>query len=289
MRNGTVLRARAGEFLLLTEEEKKVIEAVARGKLKKEGIKIYPGDFVQFVTEDELPVIEKVYPRKNLLFRPKVANIDELVIVASIRDPKPDFLFLDKILALSEWFQLPATICINKIDLNGQQSKEIREIYEPLGYSVLDTSALLNQGIDEFREKVAGKTVVLIGLTGAGKSTLLNSMNPDWKLKTGEVSRKLRRGRHTTKHVEFLPWEKGLISDTPGFSKLDIHLISGPDLPYTFVEFIEYQENCRFTSCLHFKEPGCGVKNALENGQIAQSRYDNYLRLLKELGENETS
>lgn len=283
MDNGTVLRASGGEFLLWHEEEQEILTAVARGRLKKEGVKIHPGDHVQFVIEDGQPVVEKVLGRKNLLFRPKVANVDLLIVVLSLENPPPDYFYLDKVIALAEWFQLPVKICVNKIDLDGLEMERIKKIYEPLGYEVFFTSALHGEGIEKFKESVAGKTVVLIGLTGVGKSTLLNQINPEWELATGEVSRKLGRGRHTTKQVQLFPWEGGLITDTPGFSQLKVNLIPINSLPFTFVEFIPLLEKCRFSSCLHNKEPGCGVKQAVEERIVDRKRYENYLRLLKEL------
>ncbi len=283
MDNGIVLRASGGEFLLWVPKENETQKAVARGRLKKEGVKIHPGDHVQFVIEDGQPVVEKVLDRKNLLFRPRVANVDLLIIVASLESPPPDYFYLDKVLALAEWFQLPVKICVNKIDLDGKEMKKIKEVYEPLGYQVFFTSALHGEGVEELKKTVSGKTVVLIGLTGVGKSTLLNNINPEWELATGEVSRKLGRGRHTTKQIQLFPWENGLITDTPGFSQLKINLVSRESLPFTFVEFIPLLENCRFTSCMHNKEPGCAVKKAVEDGAVYRERYENYLRLLKEL------
>jgi len=283
MEKGIVLKASGGEFLIWERKEQELLKAVARGRLKKEGIKIHPGDFVRFIIEKGQPVVEEVLDRKNLLFRPKVANVDLLIVVVSLEKPPPDYYYLDKILALAEWFQLPVNICVNKIDLDGSETEKIQNIYEPLGYQVFFTSALHGDGLEGFREKIAGKTVVLIGLTGVGKSTLLNQINPDWDLTTGEVSRKLGRGRHTTKHVQLFPWGDGLITDTPGFSQLKVNLIPKESLPFTFVEFIPLMENCRFSSCVHYKEPGCAVKKEVEEGLIKSQRYGNYLRLLKEL------
>ncbi len=283
MENAIVLRASGGEFHIWTEEKGERTLAVARGRLKKEGVKIHPGDRVQYVVEDDRPVIEKVLTRKNLLFRPRVANVDQLIIVVSLEHPPPDYLYLDKILALAEWFQLPVTICVNKIDLDGLEMERIKKVYEPLGYRIIYTSALHGEGVEELKRTVAGQTAVLIGLTGVGKSTMLNQINPQWELATGEVSRKLGRGRHTTKQVQLFPWEDGLITDTPGFSQLKINLIPRNSLPFTFVEFIPLQEKCRFSSCYHNKEPGCGVKKGVEESIVASSRYNNYIRLLKEL------
>lgn len=284
MREGTVLKTVGGFFYLYDHQEKKQIKAVARGRLKKQGQKIIPGDMVCFVLEEEQAVVEDIRPRKNLLFRPRVANVDELVLVISLYNPVPDYFFIDKNLALAHWFDVPMILCLNKIDLQGEARETILSIYRNcLKYRVVETSALENIGVRELKEAVAQKLVVLLGPSGVGKSTLLNQMNPQWDLSTDEVSAKLRRGRHTTKHVELLPWEKGFITDTPGFSNVKVQSIPREYLPRTFVEFLPYLDQCYFNTCMHHKEPDCAVKQALKEGQIHPQRYEHYLRLLKEI------
>lgn len=286
MRKAIVLKTTGIYFNILPDGGSSVLAAMARGRIKKSD-KIYPGDRVLFSLEEEQAIIEEILPRKNLLPRPNVANIDEMVIVVSLRKPALDRVFIDRVLVLAEYLRLPIILCLNKIDLNGELGAEEKKIYSRIGYKVIMTSALENTGIDELKTAISHKIAVLVGHSGVGKSTILNIFDPSWQLATGSVSEKLNRGRHTTKHVELFPWERGLITDTPGFSRLNIHLfVAREELASTFREFESASLHCRFDSCLHHKEPVCGVKEAVKNGLIDPVRYDNYLRFLEEIDKN---
>lgn len=286
MKEATVIQTAGGTFYIHDLEQGLTLRAFARGRLKKGGERIYPGDRVIYRDDKGSTIIEEILPRQNLLKKPKVSNVDELIIVKSVEEPAPDFYYLDKMLALAQWFQISALICVNKIDLDGQTGKIIKQIYEPLNYEVVLTSAVENEGVDLLLETVTGKIAVLLGPSGVGKSTILNCLNPSWDLPVGGISEKLGRGKHTTKHTRLLPWEKGFITDTPGFSQLNVNLIPLKILPHTFVEFSKFADGCRFSGCFHHKEPDCVVKENVETGEICRQRFDNYIRLLKEIKEN---
>ncbi len=278
-----VLKTTGPNFTILPDRSRESLSAVARGRLKIVG-NIYPGDRVLFSQEGQNYIISQVLPRKNLLYRPKVANVDELVIVVSLKKPNIDYYFLDKTITLAEWFNIPIIICLNKLDLDGEMALEAKTLYSNIGYRVIMTSALENMGIDELQGAISQKVAVLAGPSGVGKSTILNLFDSSWELATAEISYRLKRGRHTTKHVELFPWKKGLITDTPGFSRLSISkIITLEGLAGTFRDFVKPAQRCRFDTCRHYKEPDCGVKDAVESNQIAGSRYENYIKFLEEI------
>ncbi len=278
-----VLKTTGPSFTILPDDSHEKLSAVARGRLKIDG-NIYPGDRVLFSQEGQNYIIGRVLPRKNLLYRPKVANVDELVIVVSLKKPKIDYYFLDKTISLAEWFGIPTIICLNKLDLDGEIAQDAKNLYSNIGYRVIMTSALENMGIEELQGAISQKVAVLAGPSGVGKSTILNLFDSSWELATAEISHRLKRGRHTTKHVELFPWKKGLITDTPGFSRLSISKIITPEgLAGTFREFAEPSQKCRFDTCRHYKEPDCGVKDAVKSGQITSNRYENYIKFLEEI------
>ena len=247
------------------------------------------GDLVEVNTEKK--VIEQVYPRKNRLLRPPVANIDQVVVLISVRRPPLDLFFLDRLLVSVEASFLDAVICFNKMDLaeaeDEKRIKEVREVLLDCGYQIILSSAVTGYGIEELRSYLQGKTTVLAGPSGTGKSTLLNKLKPELALLSGAVSAKTERGRHTTRHVELLELEKNtFVADAPGFQRLDLRGVSSTELDAFFPEMAS-RGPCRFNSCLHNREPGCAVKEAVQNGAIAAWRYEHYLAFLKEIQQRE--
>jgi ribosome biogenesis GTPase len=243
------------------------------------------GDRVLFtLLEDGSGTLESIMPRNNVLLRPHVANVDQVLLVASLAQPEPDLKLTDRILVCCQSERLQALICFNKVDLiNREDAEKVLSIYAAAGYQVCATSALRGIGLEAISRAVEGKVSVMAGPSGAGKSTIINALNPFLAQGTGEISRRLGRGRHTTRHVELLPVAGGFIADTPGFSKLDLPPLDRADLAQYFPEFDNLPGKCRFLNCLHFNEPDCAVKQALEKGLITTSRYRNYLSFLAEV------
>jgi ribosome biogenesis GTPase / thiamine phosphate phosphatase len=264
----------------------------ARGRLKNDGISLFVGDraVISPLTENE-GVLEEVLPRTALMARPPVANVDQVVIVCAPQDPPLSLQLLDRLLVLAESARLRALICMNKEDLPHDEEEEfLRSLYESAGYTLLITSAKFGHGIEAVKKELCGRISVLAGPSGVGKSSLLNSIQPGLKLRVGEISEKLKRGRHTTRHVELLTLDcGGLVADTPGFSQLDLTDVTSEDLPFCFPEFQQFAISCRFNGCRHRNEPGCAVKDAVACGSIALSRYENYLVFLDEVTAQERS
>lgn len=230
--------------------------------------------------------IEQVYDRVTQLQRPAVANVDQAMIVVSIVDPAINLNLLDRYLVQVEHQALKSIVCFNKADLVTEDLlAQYRDLYQAIGYQVIATSAVTNQGLDPVLQALEGHITAILGPSGVGKSTLLNAINPDFQLETGGVSEKTRRGRHTTRHVELFPvGDTGYIFDTPGFSSLDVTFIEEVrDLSDHFPEMKALRPSCRFDDCIHENEPICAVKQALAEGKIAQTRYDNYLLMLEEI------
>lgn len=264
----------------------------ARGRFKKEGTGLYVGDTVRIQPfAGGEGVVDEVEPRKSLLIRPPVANVDQVVIVCSPQDPPLSIQLLDRLLVLAENQHLRTVICMNKDDLpHDPEEEHLRGLYESAGYRLIMTSAKECHGIEELQAELKDKISVLAGPSGVGKSTLLNRVQPGLQLRTGEISERLKRGRHTTRHVELLVLDfGGLVADSPGFSQLDLDDVSAEVLPECFPELLPFAEQCRFKGCKHRGEPDCAVKEALETGRIAVSRYDNYLTFLREIELRERS
>jgi len=266
------------------ESEEGIFECKARGIFRKDGITPLPGDKVVFTIIDKnkkVGNIDKILPRFSQLVRPSVANVEQVVIVISVKSPAVDFILLDKLLVTAEYKELEAVICINKIDLDADnEHKKIIDIYSSANYKVIATSLKVNIGLDRLREVLQGKISVLAGQSGVGKSTIINGIMNAGVMKTGEVSAKIERGRHTTRHAELIKLQEGgYIVDTPGFSNFDELEIQAEELQYCYPEFREYLNTCRFTHCSHISEPGCGVKEALNKGCINTDRYSRYMQL----------
>ncbi|MGB9791159.1 MAG: ribosome small subunit-dependent GTPase A [Thermacetogeniaceae bacterium] len=288
MLRGIIVKGYGGFYFV--QSEAGLISCRGRGRLKWNEKTLLVGDHVLFnLVGDGVGVIEEVLPRKNALIRPPVANVDQAILVFALIDPEPDLKLLDRLLILCGVEKIEVIICLNKVDLVAEQDgSSIADIYRSAGYEVIFTSALQKIGIDKLAEKIKGKISVVAGPSGAGKSSILNALEPGMSLKTGEISRKLRRGRHTTRHVELLRVADGLIADTPGFSNL--HLpdnMKAVELGSYFPEINNLAGQCRFVDCLHFREPDCAVKKAVDSGAISLSRYHNYLAFLREVMEKE--
>ena len=282
---GLVLKNYGG-FYYVQDHNLDIHECKVRGKLKE---KILSGDRVAFTPlEDNKGILERVLPRDNQLYRPKVANVSLVLIVLAYDRPKPSLSLLDRLLVLAEFNHLNPCIVLNKCDL--PRSKEVDDIlsyYPRAGFSVIEISARKNLGIQNLRDKIRDEIAVLSGPSGTGKSSILNILTGR-EMPTQEVSKKIGRGRHTTRHVELYPMEIGAwLVDTPGFGVLDLPRMRREDLPGYFPDFLEYTENCRFADCLHHKENDCGVKTALQEEKILASRYENYLSMLEEVMETE--
>jgi len=268
-------------------------ECRLRGRFRREKQDVLPGDFVLFEVVDESTrkgVVEEILPRKNRLVRPTVANVDQSLIVMAADYPQPDLWLLDRLLLMIQAEEIEPLLCWNKEDLAGiGELDEYQKPYEAAGVNQLVTCALNGLGVSQLGEKLAGRTTVLAGPSGVGKSSLLNQIEPDILLKTGEVSDRLGRGRHTTRHVEWIPLTQGgWVADTPGFSQLVMpETISSADLALYYSEFEPFLENCRFRSCIHEQEEDCGISQAVREGLIDGGRYQRYLVFLRELKERE--
>lgn len=284
VRDGVVIKGVGGFYEVCMQDGERLV-CVPRGKLKRSGT-IVPGDKVKVADAGHgRGTIEELLSRTTRLSRPSVANVDQVVIVASSRDPEPDLLLTDRILVLCEFEELGAVVCLNKADLASFETiQSFLRPYEKAGYPVLATVATQGLGVEELKALLAGKISVLAGPSGAGKSRLLNAVKPGAGLVTGEVSAKGRSGRHTTKHVELLVLESGgLVADSPGFSRLDVDPVSKSRLRSLFPEFREPAKSCRYNGCFHRHEPGCAVKECVENNRITRSRYSHYIEFLNEI------
>ena len=284
MQQGTVVRAYSGFYYV--EIDKEVWECRLRGKFRLSGQNVLPGDRVVVRPGGKnTGVIEEVLPRSTVLDRPQVANVDQVVIVFACADPDPQTDLLDRMLVQSEAQGLVPVICVNKTDLVTEQAVEsLIKDYVTAGYTVLPTSTVNNRGISELSRLLSGHISVFAGPSGSGKSSLLNAINNSFKLKTGQVSKKIGRGRHTTRFAELLELSPGsLVVDSPGFSNLYMPEINKLYLAEMFPEFLPYLGLCRFNGCLHRAEPQCAIKEAVDEGKVSPKRYEHYLAFLKEL------
>ncbi len=286
---GRVVRIIGGFYYLLNECGETIV-AVPRGKLRQSG-DIYVGDLVDY---ELLPtaqgVIEKVHPRSSELKRPYVANVTQVALVFAHKDPDFNYVLIDRFLVMLEAYHFSPLLVFNKSDLvEAERAAENAGPYRKIGYRTLCTSTKTGQGRAEMLAELAGEATTLAGPSGVGKSALINMLAPQYQLKTGQVSEKIGRGRHTTREVQLLPLPeaKGFLFDTPGFTKLDLEFIPPGDLAQYFIEFAEYSPECRFVGCLHQQEPDCAVKTAVQEGKIFPWRYEHYLLFLEELKKGE--
>ena len=278
---GTIIKALSGFYYVDVGAEQEPITCRGRGKLRHQKITPLVGDHVAItVTEDGTGMVDEVLPRSNQFQRPMVANMDQLVILASGAIPVTDPFLIDRMVSLAEYKGCQPIICFNKCDL--EPATQLVELYQRAGFQSFSISAQTGEGLEQLLGVLDGKISAFTGNSGVGKSSVLNALCPQFGLKVGQVSEKLGRGRHTTRHVELFRVGGGLVADTPGFSAFDVEqmeLIPKEELANTFREFRPYLEQCRFVGCAHVKERGCAVREAVDNGAIAPSRYQSYVRL----------
>lgn len=275
---GKVIKLISNKWTVQVEEH--YYECSSIGKFKYLKVSPLVGDVVEIDINNK--VITKIHPRKNELVRPPIANVDQAIILTSCKEPDFSSNLLDKMLVIIEYNNVKPIICFTKYDLL-KDTKEIDEIinyYKKVGYEVY-----INSDVEKIKSVFKGKITVLTGQTGVGKSSLLNSLKKDLNLPTGEISKALGRGRHTTRHVELLEIEDGLVADTPGFSSLDFIGMDKNDIKDNFVEFYENQDKCKYKDCLHLKEDGCYIKKMVEEGKIRSTRYDNYKKFIESVVE----
>lgn len=267
-----------------------LIECKAKGIFRNRKVKPLVGDMVEIDLLDEeekLGNITEILPRKNELIRPAVSNIDQAFIVFAIKKPKPNYNLLDRFLMMMEKYQVPTIVCFNKKDLAKEKDLEILEqTYQNSGHKIIFSSAEQGVGIEDIKSRLEGKTTVFAGPSGVGKSTIMNMLDSEIQMETGEISEKIQRGKHTTRHSQLLHLHgETFVLDTPGFSSLFVDMFEEEEIREYFREFEPYEGTCRFQGCSHTHEPNCGVKEAVEEGKISRIRYENYVEIYKELKE----
>ena len=278
-----ILTKTIGGFFFVADSNRNIIRTKIRGRIQKT---VYPGDKVGFENE----IIEKVYPRENLLHRPKIANVEQVVLVLSLSHPEFDRTLFDRFLVLLEAFNLEIVVAINKIDLSKNENIKLPDLsdYKKAGYDIIYISAKKEKNIEKLYPFLKDKVSVLTGPSGVGKSTLINSLIEEADMETREVSKKLKRGVQTTRHVELIPLKRGgWLADTPGFTSLDINKIKSEKLKYLFPEFSGYLAECKFSTCSHTHEPGCALKKAVKKGEVSEKRYKSYKKFYNEIKEKE--
>ena len=284
---GTILKALSG-FYYVDGGDGELVACRGRGKFRHQKLTPLVGDRVRFTRlEGDSGVLDEILPRKNQFQRPAVANIDQLVVIASGAIPVTDPFLIDRVVSIAEGRNCEPVICINKCDLDA--AEELYRTYLGAGFTTLRVSAETGEGIDALAAAIAGKVSAFTGNSGVGKSSILNALEPGFHIQVGAVSDKLGRGRHTTRHVELFRLSAGaIVADTPGFSSFDaeeMELRRPEELQYTFREFAPYLDQCRFTGCSHVKEKGCAVLAAVKDGKIASSRHASYVRLYQQAKE----
>ena len=276
---GRIIRSISGFYDVRTD--KGLVSCRARGILRRGGNSPLTGDMVEITVERGKGMVEKILPRRNSFVRPAVANIDALVVFAANVNPVTEPFLIDRVAAIAGDQEVPVYLCVNKCDLD--PALDLTKIYSHAGFPVICTSAETGEGVEELRQLLKGKLTAFTGNSGVGKSSILNRLCPELALPTGEVSEKLGRGRHTTRHVELYDLgEDTFVADTPGFSSFDtdqMEVILKENLQYAFPDFGPYVGKCQFHDCSHRKEPGCAVTAALAAGELEPTRYDSYLRL----------
>lgn len=280
--DGIIIKGIGGFYYVEAADE--IFECKARGVFRKNGIKPLAGDYVTISVNDNAEnTIDEIHQRSSVFMRPPVANVDRLFIVSSVCEPKPVLLLIDRLTALAAGKGIESIVVFTKNDL--ENADEYIEIYKKAGIKAYSVSCLTGEGVENIKNELKGHISAFCGNSGVGKSSLLNAIDPALALKTGEISDKLGRGRHTTRHSELFKVEGGYVADTPGFSSFEAdenEMILKDDLPYAFKEFEPYLGQCKFTSCLHIKDKGCRVIEAVEAGEIPVSRHESYCAMMEE-------
>ncbi len=285
---GKIIKGIAGFYYVHTPEEDMIYECKAKGIFRNQKIKPLVGDDVEIATDNQPKaqgIITDILIRKNELIRPAVANVDQAMVIFAAAEPEPNLNLLDRFLIMMQRQKLPTIICFNKRDIADENKVSyLKETYGKCGYDVHFVSLLKENGVAGLYELLKGKTTVLAGPSGVGKSTLINLLQPNARMETGDISEKIKRGKHTTRHSELIYISNDTyVMDTPGFSSLYINELEKEELKNYYTEFVEYKEECRFLGCSHLNEPGCAVKDAIQNQKISKDRYDNYVILYDEL------
>ncbi len=285
MLEGKIIKGIGGFYYVKTVDG--IYSCRARGKFRNKSLTPMVGDIVNIDvtdTEKREGYVVDIHERINELFRPLVSNIDLLLVTFAVESPNPSFGLIDKLIVTAESRNIPVAVCINKCDLDEEKAREYARNYELSGYPVIMCSAETGKNTDALRQLLRDKTTALAGNSGVGKSSLLNAIGESFNLKTGSVSEKIQRGKHTTRHTELFPLSfGGYVLDTPGFGSYEIDRISYKDLPSLFPEISRHEGGCRFTGCSHIKEPDCSVKDALFAGKISKSRYESFCELYEQL------
>lgn len=286
---GKIIKGIAGFYYVHAEDEQ-VYACRARGIFRKDKYKPLVGDDVVISvtdTKDMEGSLDQILPRKSELIRPAVSNVDQALVIFAAADPVPNLVLLDRFLVMMEYQKVPSVICFNKADLIGEEERQtFSDIYAQTGCPVVFSSTRTGEGLQEIRDCLSGKTTVVAGPSGAGKSSIANSLQSEIHMETGEISKKLGRGRHTTRHAQIIPLgENTYLVDTPGFSSIFLPEIGEEELWYYLPEFREPEKECRFQGCRHISEPDCGVISAVHDGIISKSRYESYVLLHEELKE----
>lgn len=280
-----IIKKGIGGFYYVEAADGIIYECKARGVFRKEKITPLAGDKVEIsVDENDKNSIDKIYERRNMFKRPPIANVDKLVIVSSVCDPKPNLLIIDRLTAVAVYKNVEPIIVFTKNDL--QSADEYIEIYKNAGFKTFAVSNETGEGIGEVKAVIENGVCVFTGNSGVGKSSLINRMYPDFALETGEISKKLGRGRHTTRHVELLKINNGYIADTPGFSSLDFEtndLIKKDELAFCFPDFSDYIDSCKFSTCAHVNDKGCRLIEAVNSGDVMRSRHESYVTMYNEV------
>lgn len=293
---GKIVKGIAGFYYVHVERRESgeskpaVYECKAKGIFRKENRKPLVGDDVELDVLDEanhLGNIREILPSRSRLIRPAVANVDQALVIFSIVRPKPNFNLLDRFLIMMGQQNIPCIICFNKKDIDvGDEGQEYERIYRNCGYRTISVSAAQGSCIDSLKDMLLGKTTTVAGPSGVGKSSIVNCLQSETVMETGQISARIERGRHTTRHTELLAaGENTYILDTPGFSSLGLFDLEKEELARFYPEFAAYEKDCRFTGCSHIAEPVCGVREAVKNGNISGMRYENYCLLYQELKE----
>lgn len=280
---GIIIKGVGGLYSIKVDD--KIINCKVRGKFRYNGMTPIVGDkvTVSLIGDSNEGVIEKIHGRSTKLIRPLVSNVSQAFVVFAIKKPDINQDLLFKFLILTEYNNLKSVVCFNKMDLAHEEDIKIIEMLKNAGYEVIRVKALEEKGLEELKERIKDNISVFCGPSGVGKSTILNKLIGREYMETGEISKKLKRGKHTTRHSELIECDGGFLVDTPGFSSLDISFIEKEELKNYFPEFHHYEDECRFSNCMHYKEPNCSIKNAVESGEINRERYDFYIKTLEEI------